>query len=273
MRVFVVNVGVNASDAAKRRMRSPIFDDGTFEMLPIKESKNLASKLFARQYRRLPSWTGRTQSLAVYLPEKYGVYGAHDDPDFSRMTYGDIQSGRAGALKSVQPGDLLLFLARLWSFRDGRFEGPGAFHFVGSLLVTHNLAFGFGVATRVPDEVRARVEKNAHTLRAQAGDTSSYRVLVGDPRRSARFERAIEVTRAVAGTLFGGDPAPDGEQFQRNGEVLLNKNGQPRRFSHFHSITRTIQWYLDDTRDEDRRWCECLVLQLKSAGRAKTPEA
>lgn len=271
MRVFVVNVGVNARDASKRGMRSPVFEDGSFEMLPIKEPGWVAAKHVARRYCDLPSWTGRARVLADYLPVKRREYAAHDDPDFARMTYGDIASSRAAGLDEVVPGDQILFLARLWEHRDGAFSRRGAFHFVGALFVSHSLSFDGQGSGAMPEEVRERVEMNAHAARARAGSKEKFRVLAGDTLRSARFERAIEVTPEVAGELFGGVYSSTDDGFLRAGRPLLNKNGRPRRFKRFGSITRAIQWFLDDSREDDRPWCDRLSARMTAAGRAVTP--
>src|SRR5437016_284552 len=118
MRIFVVNVGVNAADAAKRNLRSPRFDDGEFELVPIKEPSRFASASCARSYDALPSWTGRVPNLGALVPANIRHYAAHADPDFDAFTYGDIATSRAANLRSVQNDDELWFLARLWNF-DG----------------------------------------------------------------------------------------------------------------------------------------------------------
>jgi hypothetical protein len=42
----------------------------------------------------------------------------HDDPDWTNLTYGDdCANGRAGSLKQVTEGDILLFWGMLWGNR------------------------------------------------------------------------------------------------------------------------------------------------------------
>lgn len=272
MRIFVANVGVNTSDAATRGMRSPLFEDGSFEMVPIKEGRRFANGPGPRRYCDLPSWTGRASSLAAFVPEKMREYAAHDDPDFSGMTYGDKLTGRAAALRVVRAGDLLLFLARLWGHDGRRFQGAGAFHFVGAMSVTHNLEFGPDRDTSVPEDVRRRVEKNAHAVRDHRR-REAFRILVGDVRRSSRFRRAVPVTGEVAGILFGATYSAEQGTFHRCGKPVLNKNGSVRQLKRFGSITRTIQWFLDDERSDDRPSIVHLLEMIESAGRAPAPAA
>lgn len=271
MRVFVANVGVNSRDASERGLRSPLFEDGTFEMVPIKEASKFALIARSRTYRALPAWTGRMSSLAAFIPEGMRAYAAHDDPDFRCMTYGDKLTGRASALREARAGDLLLFLARLWNHAGGRSFGGGSFHFVGSMLVTHNLEFRPSALPQAPEEVLARVRANAHVLRDAAASHEPYRVIVGDQARSARFQHPILVTGDVAALLFAGTYAEDSGTFLRGHEPLRNKNGAPRTLKWFGSITRSVQWFLDDSAEADRPFVTRLLALVEGAGRAALP--
>ena len=86
---------------------------------------------------------------------------------------------------------------------------------------------------------------------------------------SARFEQAVKVTPEVAGLIFGGDYRPKTDTFVRDGATLLNKNGQPRTFKRFGSITRTIQSFLDDEQagDVERERLQALVTAASAARR------
>jgi len=269
MRLFVANVGVNTADARSRGLKSPVFDEGRFEFVPIKEPSRFAGSTHVRRYRDLPCWTREGVALTTFLPKDVRDFAAHDDPDFVGLTYGDIASSRAATLTELEPGDHLWFLARLWSYRDGGYTGPSAFHFVGALDVTDNLALQDGLEG-VDTAVRARAERNAHWLRYRSGDSAPSRILAGDVKTSARFERAIQVTPDVAGLLFGGDRHVDGT-YRRNGVVLRNKCGTARTFETFGSITRTVQWFLDSTREEDRPFLDALGRLRRGAGAASPP--
>jgi hypothetical protein len=135
----VANVGANASDAAARGLRSPIFPDGTFEFVPIKERFVSADSASAIAYRDLPSTTGRAKSIAAFLPSKVGVYKVHADPEFETFTYGDVPSPGAANLASIVGGDQLWFLARLWDHDGSGWVGGSDFSLVTSAWTTTSL--------------------------------------------------------------------------------------------------------------------------------------
>jgi hypothetical protein len=246
MRLYVVNVGVNAADAARGGARSPIFPDGTFEFVPIKEAYEFASCAEIPRYCDLPTLTRRAQSLATYVPAKMSSYRVHDDPEFETYTYGDVRSSRASNLKYVELGDQLWFLARLWNHDGSRWTRGSDFYFVGRFEVEQNIL--------VPakserghfscDSLR-RIERNAHYRRwVHANGQEEFRIIAGS-HTSQRFRRALRVTPDIAGLLFRGQYDPKSGMFHSGGEVLKNRNGAPRRVELFGSVTRTVQAFLD----------------------------
>ena len=259
MKLYVANVGVNKAHAGARGLRSPVFPDGAFEFVPIKEESRFSQVNGIPSYGEMPSWTGRTRSLAEFLPKGIRPYRAHADPEFETFTYGDIRSSRASNLQYVAPGDQLWFLARLWSHDGARWTGGSDFFFVGFLEVERNCCFAAGTrAEDIGPDLRERIRNNAHYRRLRAGDDAAFRIICGDRGKSRRFDRALRITPEVAGHLFGGSYDESSGSFQRGGEVLTNKNGAPRRFDAFGSITRTIQGFLDSGLAEERDCVETL---------------
>lgn len=259
MRLYVANVGVNAADARKRRLRSPVFPDGSFEFVPIKEHSRFSGAAEIPAYRDLRSWSEPNRSLARFLPEQVRSYRAHADPEFETFTYGDIVEGpaksRAANLKHATRGDQLWFLARLWNHDRERWRHGSALHFVGFLEVESNHRFDAGTTPDyLPPVFRERIRNNAHYRRMLAGERSAFRILCGNRMASQRFERAVEITPEVAGLLFCGTYDSTNKIFRRGEEIVRNKNGRPRRFDRFASITRTIQCFLD-SRSPDQRQC------------------
>jgi hypothetical protein len=247
MRLFLVNVGVNAEDAARRGLRSPVFADGTFEFVPITERSDLNSIAGIATYADLSSHTGRVRNLGELVPEAMRALRAHVDPEFKTYTYGDILSSRAANLKHVRRGDLVWFLARLWEHNGRTWSGDSDFYLIGFLDVERNILVPAGTAPEgLEPEVRQRIRKNAHYKRmALAGDRGAFRVLVGNLQRSRRFNHAIRVVPEIAAHLFGGTFDLRERVFRRDGKTLCNKNGKPRRFESFGSITRSVQAFLD----------------------------
>lgn len=259
MRLYVANVGVNTADAKRRRMRSPVFLDGSFEFVPIKEDARFAEAEQIPTYNEVPSWKDRTTPLANYLPEGVRHYRTHADPEFETFTYGDIPSPRAANLAQVAPGDQLWFLARLWNHDDARWTGGSDFYFIAFIEVERNHSFP---ADTDPEDIepglRKRIQNNAHYRRILAGDRSAFRILYGDRRGSCRLDRALRLTPEVAGLLFGGSYDKVRGVFRSGGELLRNKNGTPRRFDRLGSITRAIQWFLDSGHPKQRLCMEAL---------------
>ncbi|TMC08264.1 MAG: hypothetical protein E6J41_13950 [Chloroflexi bacterium] len=146
MAAFVANVGVNAA----HRVESPLFEDGTFVLYPIPEHQ-----VWAHPMRQ--------------LPDVWGDRAVHLDPDLDGdpPTYGDNcrTAGRAFSLRRAEPGDVIVFLARL---RPRSGEHP-AFYLVGSPAV---------------------------------GAWNSFWVFRGDGR-SRFYDRAVPFRRVEADHVFG----------------------------------------------------------------------
>lgn len=272
MKLAVVNVGVNSNDARKHQLRSPIFPDGSFEFVTILESARFQNVTTIPNYGDLPSWTGRRRGLADFLPESLRGERTHHDPDFEHLTYGDVQSARGASLKQAVPGDQLWFLARLWESDGTALLGPSRFYFVGYLEVEANLFFENGQG-EYPPTLRTRLQANAHWLRCDAGDPGTFRVLVGKLDASRRFQTAVEVTPDIAAHLFASNYNEQTDGFVQASEVSRNKNGKPRLWRHFGSITRAVQWFLDSNVPDHQAHLEALASIARAAGCATLPAA
>ena len=180
MAAFLANVGVNAGHAA----RSPLFPDGSFELIPIPEPVRWRRPMvrFADLDRRVPApWLQRA---------------AHLDPDLDSPspTYGDNcrTAGRAYSLRRAEPGDLIAFVARLRAP-----DGAAGFHIVGCLEVEELLA------DVTDDPGRGWWDDNAHVRRARAyGAWNSFWVFRGGDA-SRLFDTAKPFGRTDAAELFG----------------------------------------------------------------------
>jgi len=131
-RVFLANVGANAS----HRFAGPLFDDSTFEFLPIPEDRDLPPGHTVR-YRDLRSFNRPGSDLLKYVPRRLWDRSTHNDPEFETFTYGDNSetTSRGAALKRLRPGDRLAFLARLERWHQGRATGQFGFYLVGFLEI------------------------------------------------------------------------------------------------------------------------------------------
>jgi hypothetical protein len=209
-------------------------------------------------------------TMDPFVPERMRDARAHHDPDFAHLTYGDAQNPRGVSLRHIAPGDQLWFLARLWEHDGASFTGPSEFFFVGVFEVEANLAFERAVGP-CPAALRRRLQTNAHWHRTRAGHPGSYRVIFGHPERSARFAHPVRVTPQIAGHLFGASYDARTDRYLDGASVVLNKNGKPRTWRHFCSITRTIQWYLDSAEERHVPHLEALRALAATAGLARAP--
>jgi Nucleotide modification associated domain 3 len=173
MAVFLANVGANAA----HRVRSPLRDDGSFVLYPIPEREPWAPPMHR-------------------LPDVWGDRAVHLDPDLDGEppTYGDNcrTAGRAFSLRRAEPGDLLVFIARL---HPAGVRPPG-FFLVGSLRVAEVLP------DLTADPGPGWWDANAHVRRARAGGHwNSFWVFRGDGG-SRFFTRAIPFRRPEADLVF-----------------------------------------------------------------------
>ena len=196
MRVYIANVGSNASHG----FASPLFEDGSFEFIPIREVGG-AADASARlvRYADLRSHYYPDGDLLRYIPRRLWSAPCHNDPEFETLTYGDGgDNGRSSALTALRPGDALLFIARLERWDDGKRTRQFGFHLIGGLSVDY--------AEFITPQTsgRDRFAKNAHAVR---GDKRFLGV--AGSSRSRRFRKAVPITRDVCDEVFrAADGAP-----------------------------------------------------------------
>ena len=190
MRIFLANVAANSSH---RGLCSPLFADGTFELLPIPEGvPGLHGASRAVYYRQLRSYYHPDRDLRQYVSADLWDTVCHNDPEFETFTYGDNgTNGRSSALTKVQVGDLLMFLARLERWGAGQRTGQYGFYLIGGLLVDYA-----GWITRTSSQWD-RFARNAHVIR----DDDKFWGIAGSSQ-SRRFERAVPITRVICDQVF-----------------------------------------------------------------------
>jgi len=196
-RIFLANVGANSS----HRFTSPIFEDGTFEFLPIPEGLHLSGEKVTR-YRDLKAYNQPNSDLLQYIPKRLWDWPAHNDPEFVTFTYGDncSTSPRAASLKHIRPGDFLFFLARLQRWTCGRPTSKFGFYLVGFLEIDEILK---DVTSSPMNEIVDRFAGNAHVRRGLTNPDLWDRFWVfRGTNKSRRFKRAVPITRKLATEVF-----------------------------------------------------------------------
>ena len=196
-RIFLANVGANAS----HRFAGPIFADRTFEFLPIPEDQGLSGD-HAVRYRHLKSFNHPGHDLLRYVPPRLWDWPCHYDPEFETMTYGDNcdVSPRGAALKGLEQGDSLFFIARL---QDWDVDGPRprfGFYLIGFLEIERSLR---SVTTQPSDSDLRAFVSNAHVRRGLSDSELWDRFWVfKGAGNSKRFPHAVPVTREIADRVF-----------------------------------------------------------------------
>jgi len=91
----------------------PIFEDQTFEFLPIMERTDTSEK---RTYRKMNARNSQ-KKLSSFIPSEYDDRIVHNDPDLEGFTYGepvDLKSSvRANVVSKLVSGDYVFFGASL----------------------------------------------------------------------------------------------------------------------------------------------------------------
>jgi len=196
-KIFLANIGANRSHS----FESPVFDDGSFELLPITETPS-ESGPFSVRFRDLQCASAPFLRLSDYMPERMASLAAHYDPEWETFTYGDNceRSGRASNLRSVSPGDLIFFLARLCRHDGSQITGSAGFFLVGFIEIDSILSAFY---EQPSPEILARVRANAHVRRAMNNDVwwDGFWVFIGS-LLSRRFERAVPVDRVFCERVF-----------------------------------------------------------------------
>lgn len=186
--VYLINVGANSSHGGVAR--SPIFDNGSFVYVSFPTDS----------VNRTQAYSG----LALPFVRNPGACRTHADPDWAQLTYGDYCANpRAGALKRVEPEDILLFWGLLWSNQGSDwsgFTGERDWYLLGALRVEEVLRGGHPVSS-LSQTAQARAALNAH-LEGDDRLREDHRVFVGDLNRSRLFSRAISLGVSVPDGLI-----------------------------------------------------------------------
>jgi hypothetical protein len=163
----------------------PIFDDDTFEFIPIPAERDCLGRTYGNT-------TGRYgRKLIDYFPHgrKVKMQDAplHFDPEFKTFTYGDPTTPKQ-SLKKLKEGDLLVFYAGLKGWDNCK--TPPGLYIIGYFIVTH--------AGKYEDLKRekklAHFAKNWHVLN---NDTQGKLLLVKGGKGSLLLRNAVKISADV----------------------------------------------------------------------------
>lgn len=192
MEGIAINIGANTNQPG---FRGPVWPDGTFEYIPIPESKPTAEAV--------PTYGDLAPSLSTTIPDELKDTPVHLDPEFpeypfcEQYTYGDEHGVKAGPLSELSDGDYLFFYATLTVESEADWLPPtwGAF-VVGQFQLSRNPVTGKEFED-LHQGARQVFSNNAHVKR----DPFDARILLtGDPERSSLYDRVIPLSHSTGGT-------------------------------------------------------------------------
>ena len=196
-KVAFVNVGANSSHGT---LRSPIFENGTFEFVPIPDPiLTIMVPNRDLRYEDLKPWNGIP--FTEFVPRSRLKQFAHVDPEFHGFTYGDYPTRypRASNLKQLFPGDHLIFFSALTPWTDGHFHGRPGFYLIGFFEIRQIFKDMVG---RPGKDILKQIEGNVHMIRAECDPVlfDGFWILKGSTR-SRRFKRAVPLDRRTVQRL------------------------------------------------------------------------
>ena len=234
MKLYIVNVGVNTKHASECGIKSPVFPDRTFEFIPILEKKE-DSKYSVAKYSTIKCCNNPKWTLSHYIEnKKYSNYAVHNDPEFGTCTYGDIYTPRASNLESVKPNDIILFLARLYMFKEGVFTDNGDLYFIGCFTIEKNKLFDNWRIDMYSEECK-EWQNNAHFIKFKNGKMETFRILKGVSNKSCRFKRALRADINVQELIYNRKYDENKDVFisKEDGKVFKSKRGNEIKKSSF----------------------------------------
>jgi len=182
MKAMLLRVGIDkGTDGAL----APIFDDDSFEYIPISEGD--AKSKEDRTYGNTIGRSGKP--FSTYLPKGIENRTMHFDPEFDTFTYGDPTYKRRFLLK-LEKNDLLIFYAGLCPFQTRKHKT--ALYIIGYFIVDRVIDFN----SLSRSEIRQCYKKypnNAHLKRSYR--TEDLVIIVGNKKKSKLLNKAILISQ------------------------------------------------------------------------------
>ncbi len=178
----MLRVGI---DTGSGGAHGPLFEDGSFEFIPIPDSSGVEPRTYGSTVGR------KGRKLADYLPErlqdKMRDRSIHADPEFDTFTYGDPTAPKAG-LRRLEEGDVLVFYCGL---KGWGFESEPALYLIGYFEV---LAAGRAEEFS-PAEIEGLFGENFHVRHRGVLERQKDRlVLVKGTAESRLLDKAVPMS-------------------------------------------------------------------------------
>lgn len=250
--VAIINVGANTRHyKGYGKIKSPIFDDGTFEFIPVPTGKLVKGEEPIEKiedwprYKVLKSFYDKRDSLTKFLPSsKWLNLRMHNDPEFCTFTYGDYLSNpRSSKLRNLKKGDYLFFLAHLWKWMgEYLYDERGGFFLIGFFEIKDWIDLD-----RPNEKELKQYRKNPHASAwyklhsnskySQKMDFKNHRIFRGT-KNSKRFQKAVPFNREIVDKALRDT---QGRKLKWRGRTELSAIG---------SYTRTVKFVKGPDDDE-----------------------
>lgn len=180
LKAMLLRVGI---DKGTDGSLAPIFEDGSFEYIPISETDETSeNKTFNNTLGR------KEEKFAYYLPEKIKNRKLHFDPEFETFTYGDTGS-KSNYLLKLNKGDLLVFYAGLKPYKNTNFEE--ALYIIGYFTVKKVIDFSI-LSEGDIIEFSNLFSNNAHIKRVSG--CNEVVIVWGNEKNSKLLDNAILIS-------------------------------------------------------------------------------
>ena len=181
MKAMLLRIGIDkGTDGAL----APIFENGSFEYIPISEGDSQS-----KEDRTYKNTIGRSRKpLSTYLPKSIENRTIHFDPEFKTFTYGDPTSKRKYLLK-LRKDDILVFYSGLAPFENQRYRK--ALYIIGYFIVKKVVDFNQLTKGEIKKSYRL-YPNNAHLKRS---DNVKDLVIIIGSKRSKLLKKAVLISQ------------------------------------------------------------------------------
>lgn len=183
MKAMLLRIGI---DKGTDGTLGPIFENGSFEYIPISEGDSKSKE--DRTYKNTIGRSGKT--FSTYLPKGIESRTMHFDPEFETFTYGDPTSKRK-YLSKLEADDLLVFYAGLTPFENKKHNE--ALYIIGYFTVEKVIDFN-QLTKKDIGKCYQLYPNNAHLKRSY--NTKDLVIIVGNESRSKLLNKAILISQA-----------------------------------------------------------------------------